>query len=120
MIEFNKKLLKEIEEYCLINNINDIEKYANDLLKKAFMEDKYGKKPHIFEVYEPLKEEVKADEVVKVLIDQTFDQTKLDLEKEEDVIEINKNQIVEEVEHIEPQSVEVEVTEKKKKKRKLN
>lgn len=119
MIEFNKKLLKEIEEYCLINNINDVEKYANDLLKKSFMEDKYGKKPHIFEVYEPLKEEVKAHEVIKVLIDQTFDQTKLDLEKEE-VIDTNKIQNTEETKHIEPQSVEVENTEKKKKKRKLN
>lgn len=86
------------------------------------MEDKYGKKPHIFEVHEPLKGEVKTDEVVKVLIDQTFDQTKLDLEKEkeEDVIETDKNQITEEAKHIEQQSVGVEVTEKKKKKRKLN
>lgn len=48
MIEIDIKLIKDIEEYCLINDIGNPSKYVTKLLKKAFMEDKYGKKPDIF------------------------------------------------------------------------
>lgn len=48
MIEIDIKLIKDIEEYCSINNIENPSKYVTKLLKKAFMEDKYGKKPDIF------------------------------------------------------------------------
>lgn len=48
MIEIDIKLIKDIEEYCLINDIQNPSKYATKLLKKAFMEEKYGKKPDIF------------------------------------------------------------------------
>jgi Holliday junction resolvasome RuvABC ATP-dependent DNA helicase subunit len=59
MIEFSYKLLKDIEEYCSVNNINDISKYANQLLKKAFMEEKYGKKPDIFVKQEKENDSIK-------------------------------------------------------------
>jgi hypothetical protein len=48
MIDIDIKLIKDIEEYCLINNIENPSKYVTKLLKKAFMEEKYGKKPDIF------------------------------------------------------------------------
>jgi hypothetical protein len=48
MIEIDNKLIKDIEEYCLINDIQNPSKYVTKLLKKAFMEEKYGKKPDIF------------------------------------------------------------------------
>lgn len=48
MIEIDIKLIKDIEEYCSINNIENPSKYVTKLLKKAFMEEKYGKKPDIF------------------------------------------------------------------------
>ena len=48
MIEIDIKLIKDIEEYCLINDIENPSKYVTKLLKKAFMEEKYGKKPDIF------------------------------------------------------------------------
>lgn len=48
MIEIDNKLIKDIEGYCLINDIQNPSKYATKLLKKAFMEEKYGKKPDIF------------------------------------------------------------------------
>ena len=48
MIEIDIKLIKDIEEYCSINDIENPSKYVTKLLKKAFMEEKYGKKPDIF------------------------------------------------------------------------
>ena len=48
MIEIDNKLIKDIEEYCLINDIQNPSKYVTKLLKQAFMEEKYGKKPDIF------------------------------------------------------------------------
>lgn len=55
MIEIDIKLIKDIEEYCSINNIENPSKYVTKLLKKAFMEDKYGKKPDIFNTQEKEK-----------------------------------------------------------------
>lgn len=43
-MEIDKELYKEIKEYCDINGIKP-KKYVTELLKKAFMEDKYGISP---------------------------------------------------------------------------
>lgn len=48
MFEINNKLLNDIKEYCSYNDIEDVSGYINRLLKKSFMEEKYGKKPDIF------------------------------------------------------------------------
>lgn len=37
--------MKDIEDYCKINNINNIENFINDLLSKYFMIEKYGERP---------------------------------------------------------------------------
>lgn len=70
MIEIDIKLIKDIEEYCSINNIENPSKYVTKLLKKAFMEEKYGKKPDIF-----VKQE-------KVSI-ETISSTETNIKKEE-------------------------------------
>ncbi len=49
MIVIDNKLLNDINEYCVINNIENPSKYASKLLKKAFMEEKYGTKPECLE-----------------------------------------------------------------------
>lgn len=59
MFEIDIKLIKDIEEYCLINNIENPSKYVTKLLKKAFMEEKYGKKPGIFVKQEKEKDSTK-------------------------------------------------------------
>lgn len=59
MIEIDIKLIKDIEEYCSINNIENPSKYVTKLLKKAFMEEKYGKKPDIFNTQEKEKPSIK-------------------------------------------------------------
>lgn len=43
-MEIDKKLYESIKEYCKLNGIKPGE-YINSLLKKAFMEDKYGVSP---------------------------------------------------------------------------
>lgn len=40
----NKKLLDDITSYCKLNNI-EIKEFINQLLKKAFMVEKYGDRP---------------------------------------------------------------------------
>ena len=73
MIEIDIKLIKDIEEYCLINDIQNPSKYVTKLLKKAFMEEKYGKKPDIFNTQEkenpsikptsPIETDIKEEKV---------------------------------------------------------
>ena len=43
-MEVDKKLYEDIKAYCELNGIKPRD-YVNTLLKKAFMEDKYGKHP---------------------------------------------------------------------------
>lgn len=46
-MEIDRKLYNEIKDYCELNNLKPRD-YIHSLLKKAFMEDKYGKMPPIF------------------------------------------------------------------------
>lgn len=43
-MEVDKKLYEDIKEYCKLNGIKPSE-YVNKTLKRAFLEDKYGKSP---------------------------------------------------------------------------
>ena len=43
-MEIDKELYKDIKEYCDLNGIKAKE-YINTLLRKAFMQDKYGERP---------------------------------------------------------------------------
>ncbi len=63
MIELDEKIIKNIKDYCILNNIDDVSKYVNTLLKRAFMEEKYGKKPDIFVKQE--KENVSTETNIK-------------------------------------------------------
>lgn len=64
----NEKLLKEITEYCNINNIKDIKSKINELLRIGFNIEKYGDSPfyerptRIEETKEIRKEEVEKRE----------------------------------------------------------
>lgn len=60
------KLLEEIEQYCKANNIEDIEKFVNKMLRNGFNIEKYGEKPPWFD--SKPKEEVKtiAEELIPV------------------------------------------------------
>lgn len=47
-MEVDKKLYEEIKEYCELNGLKPRD-FTNSLLKKAFMEEKYGKAPPFFQ-----------------------------------------------------------------------
>lgn len=55
------KLLEEIEQYCKANNIEDIEKFVNKMLRNGFNIERYGEKPPWFETKQE-KEPIKVDE----------------------------------------------------------
>lgn len=62
MADIDKKLLKEIKEYCELNKLK-IDTFINHLLKDAFMKEKYGERPLVIQapftrVIEEPKEEV--------------------------------------------------------------
>lgn len=44
-LNVKKTLIKDIESYCGLNDINDVELFCNQLLEKAFVAEKYGEKP---------------------------------------------------------------------------
>lgn len=47
MFNIDKNLFKEIEFYCQLNNITDIDQFCNDLLLNSFTIKKYGTTPEI-------------------------------------------------------------------------
>lgn len=59
-MDINKKLLKDIEEYCKFNNIEDIEKEVNNILRVGFNVIRFGTKP--FDNTPPKIEEIKKEE----------------------------------------------------------
>ena len=58
----NKKLLKDISEYCKLNDLV-LEDYINKLLRDAFTIDKYGSIPQITKE-KVIKKEEKPKEVI--------------------------------------------------------
>lgn len=45
-MDIEEKLYAEIKEYCKLNGLK-VTKYVNELLREAFMRDKYGERPQI-------------------------------------------------------------------------
>ena len=43
----DKNLKRDIENYCVLNDLN-VDIFINKILKKAFLVEKYGDKPNIF------------------------------------------------------------------------
>ena len=58
--DISDKLYNDIKAYCELNNLG-IERYIGDLLKEAFMKDKYGEKPNISKKPSPVKQEEKLE-----------------------------------------------------------
>ena len=89
MIEIDKKLHKEIKEYCRLNNLV-MKEYVNSLLKKAFTADKFGDTPFkkIEEVKPILPTEYDTPEPIKPTLPTDYEtpepvETVLDISKKE-------------------------------------
>lgn len=70
----NNKLMEEIKQYCELNNIEDLDKEINRLLRIGFNIEKYGTSPFSFVQTEkmkeyidenPIKENIKKEETPK-------------------------------------------------------
>lgn len=70
MIELDKKLHKDIKEYCQINGLV-MKDFVNKLLKKAFMVEKYGDKPFAEPKISNLEKE--SIEKIKDIVEGQFD-----------------------------------------------
>lgn len=58
------KLLKEIEDYCLLNKL-DFKKELNKMLRSSFTTLKYGSTPSIAKKNKEVLEPIKIEEVIK-------------------------------------------------------
>ena len=101
-MNINNKLLLDIESYCKINELNT-EEFVNDLLKRAFMIEKYGEKPPFM---------VKSENTPKKVEIQTVPEDFDDKKYEEKVTEVKDKQETNEYKLIEKP--------KRSKKRKLS
>lgn len=79
-MEVDKQLYAEIKEYCELNGLKPRD-FANNLLKKAFMEEKYGKmpavlrsnvgkEPKIIEVPKELRQKFEENAIKAVVLPQ--------------------------------------------------
>ena len=70
MTELDKKIHKDIKEYCQLNGLV-MKDFVNKLLKKAFMVEKYGERPFAEPTMSNLEEE--AIEKIKDMVENQFD-----------------------------------------------
>lgn len=89
MIEIDRKLHKEIKEYCRLNNLV-MKEYVNSLLKKAFTADKFGDTPFkkVEEVKPILSTDYETPEPIKPILPTDYEapepvETVLDISKKE-------------------------------------
>ena len=61
----NNKLYQEIKEYCELNNIEDINKEINRLLRIGFNIEKYGTSPFSFVPEHKVKEYIDENPVIE-------------------------------------------------------
>lgn len=90
MIEIDKKLHKEIKEYCQLNGLV-MKEYVNSLLKKAFTADKFGDTPfeRIEEVKPILPTDYEFPEPIKPILPTDYESP----EPIETVVDISKKEI---------------------------
>jgi len=81
MVNINKKIYKEIEAYCELNNIADVEFFINKIVVNGFNIEKYGmlksgdnKKLEEVKVEEKTQEQiVKQENIIETKIDKDDD-----------------------------------------------
>lgn len=101
-MEVDKQLYAEIKEYCELNGLKPRD-FTNDLLKKAFMEEKYGKmpavlrgsfgkEPKIIEVPKELRQKFEENAVKAVAVPQNEEKSDKNETIEQETSYIEENQ----------------------------
>lgn len=110
MIELDKKLHKDIKEYCQLNGLI-MKDFVNRLLKKAFMVEKYGDKPFA----EPKMSNLEQEAIEKIK-DMVEGQVDLPIEIAEAMEEVDFFELLgdeqNEVQAIEPVETELDISKK--------
>lgn len=63
-IEIYPPILKDIKEYCKINNLK-LTEYINELLKKGLIREKFGDKPPIFNTIKEIENKIEVSTIEK-------------------------------------------------------
>jgi hypothetical protein len=67
--------LQNVQKFCELNNIEDVEKYIQYCFKKGYAIDKYG----LINGNEPKVIEIEVEKIVEKIVDKPCDETKIKL-----------------------------------------
>jgi hypothetical protein len=67
--------LQNVQKFCELNNIEDVEKYIQYCFKKGYAIDKYG----LINGKEPEVIEIEVEKIVEKIVDKPCDETKIKL-----------------------------------------
>lgn len=75
MLKLSDSDLQNVQKFCELNNIEDIEKYIQYCFKKGYAIDKYG----LVNGKEPEVIEIEVEKIVEKFVDKPCDETKIKL-----------------------------------------
>jgi flagellar motility protein MotE (MotC chaperone) len=75
MIKLSDSDLQNVQKFCELNNIEDVEKYIQYCFKKGYAIDKYG----LINGKEPEVIQIEVEKIVEKIVDKPCDETKIKL-----------------------------------------
>ena len=75
MLKLSDSDLQNVQKFCELNNIEDVEKYIQYCFKKGYAIDKYG----LINGKEPEVIEIEVEKIVEKIVDKPCDETKIKL-----------------------------------------
>lgn len=75
MLKLADSDLQNVQKFCELNNIEDVEKYIQYCFKKGYAIDKYG----LINGKEPEVIEIEVEKIVEKIVDKPCDDTKMKL-----------------------------------------
>jgi hypothetical protein len=75
MLKLSDSDLQNVQKFCELNNIEDVEKYIQYCFKKGYAIDKYG----LINGNEPEVIEIEVEKIVEKIVDKPCDDTKMKL-----------------------------------------
>jgi len=75
MLKLSESDLQNVQKFCELNNIEDVEKYIQYCFKKGYAIDKYG----LINGKEPEVIEIEVEKIVEKVVEKPCDDTKIKL-----------------------------------------